>query len=247
LFREILIRDHNAREPHEGGLWCNVLGAYLEPCTIGSFHFFPYRLGEDIMLKVFGSASANELYSPRNGLLMDCRIKKYFYEFSIVIVPVCGQKNDCWRTVVLDKGLLREQISEGRPETFAAIDGKQLTFKGNARPAARYAYFHYVVAMMKAAVEKEFGDQGVRNCWTEPIPGKYFVLDGLLALVEHIGHCTLRELPELGNHFYTQSSWKTGGENVAAKLVAAAVKRRTDAEDQDNLDSSELFEEVVDM
>jgi hypothetical protein len=57
------------------------------------------------------------------------------------------------------------------------------------------------------------------------------VLDGLLALVEHIRHCTLRELLELGNHFYTQSSWKTGRENVAAKLVAAAVKRRTDAED----------------
>jgi hypothetical protein len=66
--------------------------------------------------------------------------------------------------VVLDKRLLREQISEGRPETFAAIDGKQLTFKGNARPAAQYAYFYYAVAMMKAAVEKEFGDQGVRNC-----------------------------------------------------------------------------------
>jgi hypothetical protein len=95
LFREILIKDYNAREPHKGGLWCNVLRAYLEPCTIGSFHFFPYRLGEDNMFKVFGSASANELYSLRNGLLMDCRIKKYFYKFSIVIVPVCRQNNDC--------------------------------------------------------------------------------------------------------------------------------------------------------
>jgi hypothetical protein len=161
LFREILIRDHNAREPHKGGFWCNVLKAYLEPCTIRSFHFFPYRLGEDIMLKVFGLASANELYSLRNGLLMDCQIKKYFYKFFIVIVPVCGQKNDCWRTVVLDKRLVQEQISKGRPETFAAIDGKQLTFKGNAKLAAQYVYFHYAVAIMKAAVEKEFGDQGV--------------------------------------------------------------------------------------
>jgi hypothetical protein len=47
------------------------------------------------MLKVFGLASANKLYSLRNGLLIDCRIKKYFYEFSIVIVPICGKKNDC--------------------------------------------------------------------------------------------------------------------------------------------------------
>lgn len=206
------------------------------------------------MLKVFGSASANELYSPRNGLLMDCRIKKYFYEFSIVIVPVCGQKNDCWRTVVLDKGLLREQISEGTPKTFAAIDGKQVTFKGNARPTARYAYFHYAMAIMKAAAEKKLDGLSpcVRsNCWTTAT-GKYFVLDGLVALIEHIGHCTLRELPELDNHFYTESSytefsWKTGGDKAAAKLVAAAVERRTDAEDQDNSDSSELFEEVVDM
>ena len=90
----MLIRDHNAREPNKGGLWCNVLGEYLEPCTIGSFHFFPYRLGEDIMQKIFGSRSANELYSPRNGLLMNKRIKIYFYEFSIVIVPVGGQNDE---------------------------------------------------------------------------------------------------------------------------------------------------------
>ena len=86
---------------------------------------------------------------------MDKWIKKYFYKFSIVIVPIGGQNDNRWRTVALDKRLLKEQISEGRPETFAAIDGKQLTFKGNARPAARYAYFHYMVAMMKAAAEKK--------------------------------------------------------------------------------------------
>ena len=114
---------------------------------------------------------------------------------------------------------------------------------------------------MNAAAKKKLGglSLGVRSdCWTEPRPGRYFVLDGLLALIEHIGHCTLRELPELENHFYTQSSWDTGGEKVAAKLVADAVKKRTDAEgciapfDEDqheeDSDSLSLFGlEVVDM
>src|SRR4051794_1533632 len=88
-------------------------GAYLEPCTIESFYFFPYH--------------AKVLRIKKRK-----RIREYFYEFSIVIVPNDG-RNDHWGTVVLDKGLLKERISEGRPETFAAIDGKQLTFKGNAR------------------------------------------------------------------------------------------------------------------
>jgi hypothetical protein len=231
MFREMLIKGHNARAPHKGELWCNVLGEYLEPCMIGSFQFFPYRLGEDIMQKVFGLRSANELYSPRNGLLMDKRIRQYFYEFSIVIVPIGAPTDGCWRTVVLDKRLLKEHISEGRPQTFAAIDGKPVTFKGNARPAARYAYFHYAVAIMKAAAEKKLDGLSLcvrSNCWTAAT-GRYFVLDGLVALIEHIGHCTLRELPELENHFYTESSWKTGGEKAAAELVADVVKKRMDA------------------
>jgi hypothetical protein len=105
MFREMLIKGHNARAPHKGELWCNVLGEYLEPCMIGSFQFFPYHLGEDIMQKVFGLRSANELYSPGNGLLMDKRIRQYFYEFSIVIVPIGAPTDGCWRTVVLDKRL----------------------------------------------------------------------------------------------------------------------------------------------
>ena len=198
---------------------------------IGSFQFFPYRLGEDIKRKVFGLGSANELYSPGNGLLMDKRIRQYFYEFSIAIVPIGVPTDGRWRTVVLDKRLLNERISEERPQTFAAIDGKQVAFKGNSRPAARYAYFHYAVVIMKAAAEKKLDGLSpcVRsNCWTAAT-GRYFVLDGLVALIEHIRHCTLRELPELEDHFYTESSWRLGGEKTAAKLMADTVKRRMDA------------------
>jgi hypothetical protein len=84
---------------------------------------------------------------------------------------------------------------------------------------------------MKAAAEKKLDGLSLcvrSNCWTAAT-GRYFVLDGLVALIEHIGHCTLRELPELENHFYTESSWKTGGEKAAAELVADVVKKRMDA------------------
>ena|ERR1700722_8273803 len=84
---------------------------------------------------------------------------------------------------------------------------------------------------MKAAAEKTPDSLSLcvrSNCWTAAT-GKYFVLDGLVALIEHIGNCTLRELLELENHFYTESSWKIGGEKAAAKLVADAVKKSMDA------------------
>jgi hypothetical protein len=117
MFCEMLIKGYNARAPHKGELWCNVFREYLEPCMIGSFQFFPYRLGEDIMQKVFGLRSANELYSLGNGLLMDKRIRQYFYEFSIVIVPIGAPTDGRWRTVVLDKRLLKEHIwSQGLPQ-----------------------------------------------------------------------------------------------------------------------------------
>jgi hypothetical protein len=62
---------------------------------IRSFQFFPYRLGEDIIQKVFRLRSANELYSLGNGLLIDKRIRQYFYKFSIVIVPISAPTKGC--------------------------------------------------------------------------------------------------------------------------------------------------------
>lgn len=66
-----------------------------------------------------------------------------------------------------------------------------------------------MMAIMKAAAEKKLDGLSLcvrSNCWTTTT-GKYFVLDGLVALIKHIRHCTLRELLELDNHFYIESSY----------------------------------------
>ncbi|KAH8691162.1 hypothetical protein BGW36DRAFT_431722 [Talaromyces proteolyticus] len=226
----MLIRDHHAKDPYEQGLWCNVLGEYLEPSTIEPFDFFPHLLREEIMQKFFGSSSANELYSPRNGLLMNRRIEKHFCEFSIVIVPINDpMTHRRWKTMVLNKRLLNEQISEGSSETFKIIHDKELTFKGKARPAARYAYFHYMVAMMKIAATTELGilsSDYQTNCWDEPTFRRYLVFDSLSKLTEEIGKCTLSELPEIRKRFFGQSAWETGNEETTAKLVVDALNKR---------------------
>ncbi len=91
-FRRILIQDHNSISPYplkEGEvkrLWCPVIGQYLLSPMMAAAHIFPYRMGEDVMIKIFGEKSHNELFSARNGVLLWTDIEHKFYKFQISIV-----------------------------------------------------------------------------------------------------------------------------------------------------------------
>ncbi|KAF3394975.1 hypothetical protein DPV78_008545 [Talaromyces pinophilus] len=153
-FRQMLIRDHHAQELNGQGLWCNITGEYMEESMVESFELFPQALGYDVMLEIFGTSGGSELYSPRNGLLISKHIITYFRNFSIVIVPIGYSDHGIWQTVVLNEQLLNETQPKTAPNIFNVIHGKELTFKGRPRPAARYAYFHYAVGRMLAIAEK---------------------------------------------------------------------------------------------
>lgn len=50
---------------------------------------------------------------PENGLLIDKRMRQYFYKFFIIIAPIGAPTDDRWRIVVLDKKLLKSRYPKG--------------------------------------------------------------------------------------------------------------------------------------
>jgi hypothetical protein len=226
-FRKLLIREHNAKCPDGEGLWCPVMGGYLPPELVSAAHIFPYNLGEKIMMQVFGDQSANELFSARNGLLLTERVERKFDSFLLVIVPVDPKVPGRWKIRILDKSIRKQKIWDwdfAKGVTFGDIDHKELQFKGFARPAARYLYFHYTIAVMTASRKgstdgwlQEMGE----NCWATP--GAYLRSQMLSALMETIGHSVPESsaVEELQQHTICDEKTPVLEDKMAAKLVIA--------------------------
>lgn len=219
VFRQILIQEHNSTDPKDHvSLWCPILHQYMNPTVCKAVHIFPYHMGENVMSQVFGEDSANEMFSARNGLMMCALIETPFDKHQIVIVPKGLPKDRRWKVRIVDKSLLTQKLGEG---TWADLENRELFFKGNCRPAARYLYWHYCLAVIHAARDssnQEWLDDMGEDCWVTP--GEYIRANMLRALAEQIGHCVVEDLLNLSEHTIEDSAVQTVDDQAAAVLLA---------------------------
>jgi hypothetical protein len=227
-FRRKLIQDHHAKESRSKGsnLWCPVLAKYMDPEGITAAHIFPYRMGEDVMVRVFGEDSANEMFSARNGLLLHHQVEKTFDKFLIAIVPAGEHDPRAWKLRVLDKSILKHEI-RGEGMTWTDLDNKELIFKGNARPAARYLYYHYCIGVTKLANENRLHNwkkETSQKYWATP--GKYIRAHMLKALAERMGHGLPDELDDSEHTIHDVPTPKLEDKVVAAVIMESISEDR---------------------
>ncbi|KAI5776254.1 hypothetical protein EDC01DRAFT_636970 [Geopyxis carbonaria] len=151
-FHRDLKEAYNAEDGDES-LFCPVFG-YAYPANLVAAHIFPVQLGRTVMGMIFGEPAAAEMFSPRNGLLLSIPIENEFNKHRLVIVPANGAElqengtiND-WVLRVIDRSILNKRCGGGC--TFQAIDGTELSFQSDARPAASYLYLHYLLSLIRA-------------------------------------------------------------------------------------------------
>ena len=162
-FRRLLVDEYEARDPDGGdGLWCPVVKDFIIPSVVKAAHIVPNKLGQKRMDTIFGPDSSHELFSARNGLLLHTSIEEKFDRHLLVIVPDAPIPADGpilrWRLRILDQTVLDQTVplklgAKGpgpSPIIYRDLDGELLEFRSATRPAARYLYFHYVVALLRA-------------------------------------------------------------------------------------------------
>jgi hypothetical protein len=185
-------------------------------------HIFPYQHGQYIMNEIFAGESSeegglNELFSPRNGMMLSSVAEERFDKFLFVIVPLVDDDNDprqiqAWhasgvkryriRVVEKKDSSMTVRYSEGHTRTWAELDGREVAFRTSARPRARYLYYHYCIAMLRRAWHRSghattvLRDELGRKFWGTP--GPYLRKKCLLAFVGEIGNDEFLEgaLPE---------------------------------------------------
>ena len=202
-FRGLLIEEYEAKHPEDDGIWCPVLKKFFCPMMIRAVHIIPYKLGQKRMETIFGPDSAHELYSARNGLLLHGSVEDKFDRHLLIIVPDTPIPANGpiirWRLRVLDQTILDQEVkwtgdlsarSNHSPITYRELDGELLQFRSKrTRPAARYLYFHYVVALLQARRHRRQGwlqQQTAELAWATP--GRYMLRSMMPALAESAGH-----------------------------------------------------------
>lgn len=138
--------------------WCNVLGFWLTKDLVKCAHIVPYSWDTKHMAHMFGSDEP-PLQSRRNGLSLQNKIEEAFDNCWIVIVPADSVETTPtkWKLVLLNTSIKDKDfytdthLLTSRPSwKWRDIDGRQLSFPNDNRPARRFLYMRYALAWLHA-------------------------------------------------------------------------------------------------
>lgn len=129
--------------------YCNVLtGKWHMREYFVTAHIFSLSYGQQAMNHIFGKDAHGEINTARNGLFLPVEFEKAFDTYQVAIVPygpTTSQPRE-WQVILLDHSGLKDVRVSGM--TFGQLHQKKLIFATDARPRARYLYFHFILAMI---------------------------------------------------------------------------------------------------
>ncbi|KAK2762018.1 hypothetical protein FQN53_007588 [Emmonsiellopsis sp. PD_33] len=211
-FRDSMIEAYACRhpdgEPRSDELWCPIVSAWVYKAHTKAGHLFSYKHGQDTMTAIFGQTEEPELFHPRNGLIMFNPIEDMFDCGFLVIIPDIPNDNPTaddirrWQTThpreyklhILDMNhpTASKPVGTIQNKMWKDLHGKRLEFRSDARPRARYLYFHYLTQILRYAWHERFKGEILRetemekNVWATP--GRYIKRSFIRAFIEEVGH-----------------------------------------------------------
>lgn len=234
--------------------WCNVLGYWLSPNLIKCAHIVPFSWDTKHMGHMFGSDEP-PLTSKRNGLSLQSKIEEAFDNCWIVIVPMTSVEviPTEWKLVLLnpfieDKILFDDiyGFTDKKLWRWRDVDGRQLKFLNDHRPARRFLYMRYTLAWLHAEDKKwpNFKEKvPPGEVWASPNkPDGYLRKSILLDLGKSTGDRLPQDLMAAGSFEDPETSSSLHDE-MAGMEVIEHVQNHLDGIRDDKLKEDESEEE----
>ena len=189
------VRDHyNTWDPETGTLlWCPIVQKYSVSTNRTAAHIVPHLLGLRNIGIMFGEPDEgyNIVWSLRNGITMASYLEASFDRGDFVIVPaetLEGQPQE-YRFLLMNEDYRKYPV--GDSETKYGDLERNLVFKNQERPAARYLYYHFVSTLLRyQKYEKTDWAEKFLNTRTGSIwatPGPYLKRSVVRKLGEYVG------------------------------------------------------------
>lgn len=203
-FVDELIISYNSTHPDpcRMSLWCPIQGRY-DWARMEDKHLFKWERGHGIMRSIFGPSAENDLFSPKNGLIISSEVNRMFNLGLFVLVPDVDSPESIeqwdeattkeYKVKVLDPKHyhMKDYISANDDDfkKWGDLDGTKVQFRNEFRPAEKFLFWHYCVSVLRRSWVRD-RDSGVlegicKGAW--PVSGSYMYRKSLLAFQDEIG------------------------------------------------------------
>ncbi|KAI9848049.1 MAG: hypothetical protein M1837_001151 [Sclerophora amabilis] len=231
LMRRDTIKAYDANPRKEdnkspGWLRCTMTGRFFQEQVLKAAHIVPSMLGVELADYIFGVGTGARLYSVDNCLLLHMDIEIALSNGTLVIVPVDPTENPIrrWKAVVTNDAC-RNQNAVNEDSCLGDLDGRELEFRTEQRPAARFLYYHFVMTLLR---RRQYRQPGWERLWAEfsktqpwPTPGRYLRQSMLLTLaggVCDVNEAEVKKLVQDGTFDLPERLAKDEEEEVARRV-----------------------------
>jgi hypothetical protein len=197
----------------EGFLRCALTGEFDRSKRIRAAHVVPHAIGEELATYLFGPDQGLRLNRPDNCLMMHEDIEQAFDNGNITIFPIDGSARPVmhWKIILVNSDARNQRLKLDTVKTVGDLDGKEIIFRTDQRPASRFLYYHFVVSLLLCR-SREY--PGWEELWlkygkTEPwsTPGQYLRESMISALARCVGNVDELDLAEFVNpHSFSSSN-----------------------------------------
>ncbi len=240
--KETAIKVYEAGKdaPFKGKIWCCISQDFFDQENVRAAHIVPHALGPELVDYIFGSGSGSRLDTAANCLLIHKSVAKAFDNGNFVLLPVDASETPIRRWKVQITNLAAFNTDMGRT-SLKDLDGKEVSFKNDNRPASRFLYYHFVVTLLRNKRDRQ---PGWENFSTELPTSKPFATMGpymresmLLTLAKSAGELNAMEEARLlggegGETFVEEKKLADIEETEVARRVFEAYEPENEDEDE---------------
>jgi hypothetical protein len=197
----------------KGHLRCALTGEFDRSIRIRAVHIVPYCIGEELAGYLFGPDQGLRLNRPDNCLMMHEDIELAFDNGNITIFPVDAVARPVlrWKIILVNQDARNQPLQLKTVSTVGELDGKEIIFRTDQRPASRFLYYHFVVSLLLCRSRENSGWEalwlryGKAEPW--PTPGRYLRESMLSALTRCVGNVEESDFAEfVGDHSFLSSN-----------------------------------------
>ncbi|KAL8774780.1 MAG: hypothetical protein Q9209_000719 [Squamulea sp. 1 TL-2023] len=137
-----------APDDGQGRLWCPIAKDYFMPSSMKTAHIVPNSLGPELVDYLFHPGSSSRLHTADNALFVYRDVETSMDNGNFVILPVDATEKPIKRWKIQMTNNAAANSDMGR-KTLKELHGTELIFKTDARPAARFLYYHFVITLLR--------------------------------------------------------------------------------------------------
>lgn len=233
---------------------CHITGKWLYRELVKTANIVPLFQNLHSMSEIIFGKESKSLDGPWNALLLSFQVKKWFDQYSLVIIPVDSSEPHPtrWKVEVISSDINNvpvEPWSLNSNMVGSDLHGRELKFHTRGRPASQFLYFYFITALIRM---KNYGRKDWRDIWAKyytqrpfPTPGNYMRKSILLALAAHFETTDIAMESWIADQgFETPLFLRNDQVKEVVRRVYAAVESRSDngiLQDSDEEDDGDIY------